>query len=43
MKLMSLSGSVLQDGGNPAPDFAKHLDKAEWDHLAEEFFLIPQD
>ncbi len=30
LRLMALSGSVLQDGGVPAPDFARHLDAAEW-------------
>lgn len=35
--LMSLSGSVLQDGGQPAPDFARHLTDEEWRRLAEEF------
>ena len=43
VQLMSLSGSVLQDGGMPSPDFARHLDKADWDQLAEEFLLVPQD
>lgn len=35
--LMSLSGSVLQDGGEPAPDFARHLADDEWRRLTEEF------
>jgi len=43
VQLMSLSGSVLQDGGMPSPDFARHLDKADWDQLAEEFLLVKQD
>jgi glycine cleavage system H lipoate-binding protein len=39
LELMALSGSVLQDGGEPAPDFAHHLQPDEWRHLAEEFLL----
>lgn len=43
VQLMNLSGTVLQDGGLPAPDFAHHLDRADWNRLAEEFFLVRQD
>jgi glycine cleavage system H protein len=39
LRLMALSGSVLQDGGEPAPDFAAHLDPADWNELAETFLL----
>ena len=39
LRLMALSGSVLQDGGEPAPDFAAHLDPDEWRALAGEFLL----
>ena len=39
LRLMALSGSVLQDGGEPAPDFADHLDSQEWHALAGEFLL----
>ncbi len=39
LSLMALSGSVLQDGGSPAPDFARHLDGAEWKRLTDLFFL----
>jgi hypothetical protein len=39
LRLMALSGSVLQDGGVPAPDFARHLDAAEWRRLTDHFFL----
>lgn len=39
LRLMALSGSVLQDGGVPAPDFARHLDGAEWKRLTDHFFL----
>lgn len=39
LRLMALSGSVLQDGGEPAPDFADHLDPQEWHALAGEFLL----
>jgi glycine cleavage system H lipoate-binding protein len=35
--LMSLSGSVLQDGGEPAADFSRRLTDDEWRRLAEEF------
>ena len=36
---MALSGSVLQDGGEPAPDFAGHLETKEWKGLIEQFLL----
>ena len=36
---MALSGSVLQDGGEPAPGFARHLSKEDWQSLTERFFL----
>jgi glycine cleavage system H protein len=39
LRLMALSGSVLQDGGTPAPDFARHLGVAEWKSLTDHFFL----
>jgi len=39
LRLMALSGSVLQDGGQAAPDFAQHLADAEWDRLVETFLL----
>jgi glycine cleavage system H protein len=39
LRLMALSGSVLQDGGTPAPDFARHLDAGEWKRLTDHFFL----
>lgn len=39
LRLMALSGSVLQDGGAPAPDFAKHLDDDEWKRLTDLFLL----
>jgi glycine cleavage system H protein len=35
LRLMVLSGSVLQDGGEPAPDFAEHLPPEDWSGLAE--------
>ncbi|MHC4960198.1 MAG: glycine cleavage system protein H [Planctomycetota bacterium] len=40
VQLMALSGTVLQDGGEPAPDFARHLEKTEWRDLAEDFLLV---
>lgn len=39
LRLMALSGSVLQDGGEPAPDFAEHLDPAAWRALHATFLL----
>lgn len=39
VQLMALSGSVLQDGGEPASDFADHLHPADWKHISGEFFL----
>lgn len=39
LRLMALSGSVLADGGDPAPDFGDHVDLAEWQGLVERFLL----
>jgi len=39
LRLMALSGSVLQDGGEPAADLSHHLPKADWERLAHEFLL----
>jgi glycine cleavage system H protein len=39
LRLMSLSGSVLQDGGEPAADFARHLSAEEWRGLVRDFLL----
>ncbi|MCE9635514.1 MAG: glycine cleavage system protein H [Planctomycetes bacterium] len=39
LRLMALSGSVLQDGGEPAPDFADHLKPEEWKSLSVNFLL----
>jgi hypothetical protein len=39
LRLMALSGSVLQDGGEPAADFARHLPREDWERLVNEFFL----
>jgi glycine cleavage system H lipoate-binding protein len=39
LQLMALSGSVLQDGGRPAADFARHLDDEDWQRLVGEFLL----
>ncbi|MHC5209602.1 MAG: glycine cleavage system protein H [Planctomycetota bacterium] len=39
MRLMALSGSVLQDGGEPAADFAEHLAEEDWANLVEAFLL----
>lgn len=39
LRLMALSGSVLQDGGEPVADFARHLSAAEWKRLVGDFLL----
>jgi glycine cleavage system H protein len=39
MQLVALSGSVLQDGGEPVADFARHLPVDDWKRLTREFFL----
>jgi glycine cleavage system H lipoate-binding protein len=39
LRLMALSGSVLQDGGEPVADFAMHLPEEDWRRLVEEFLL----
>lgn len=39
LQLMALSGSVLQDGGRPAADFARHLEDEDWRRLVGEFLL----
>ncbi|MHC5011775.1 MAG: glycine cleavage system protein H [Planctomycetota bacterium] len=39
LRLMALSGSVVQDGGEPAPDFARHVPAEDWKGLVEKFFL----
>lgn len=39
LRLMALSGSVLQDGGEPMPDFARHLSPEDWKRLVGEFLL----
>ena len=39
LRLMALSGSVLQDGGEPAADLGHHLAPEDWDRLVREFLL----
>jgi glycine cleavage system H lipoate-binding protein len=39
LNLVALSGSVLQDGGEPVADFARHLDAEDWERLVHEFLL----
>ena len=39
LRLMALSGSVLQDGGEPAADLGHHLAPADWERLVHEFLL----
>lgn len=39
LRLMALSGSVLQDGGERVDDFARHLSDDEWKRLVGEFLL----
>jgi len=38
-RLMALSGSVLQDGGEPASDFGEHVGIEEWMAMVETFLL----
>jgi glycine cleavage system H protein len=38
-RLMALSGSVLQDGGEPVADFALRLPEADWRRLVGDFLL----
>lgn len=39
LQLMALSGTVLADGGEPSPDFARHLTDEEWHRISREFLL----
>jgi glycine cleavage system H lipoate-binding protein len=39
LRLMALSGSVLQDGGEPVADYARHLPDEEWKRLVGQFLL----
>jgi glycine cleavage system H protein len=39
LQLMALTGSVIQDGGELAPDFAQQLSEEEWRALTREFLL----
>jgi glycine cleavage system H lipoate-binding protein len=39
LRLMAFSGSVLQDGGEPASDLGRHLPPGDWERLVNEFFL----
>ena len=39
LRLMAFSGSVLQDGGEPASDLGRTLPPGDWDRLTSEFFL----
>jgi glycine cleavage system H protein len=39
LRLMALSGSVLQDGGEPVADFARQLSAEDWKRLVSEFLL----
>ena len=39
LRLMALSGSVLQDGGEPVADFARHLNTEDWKRLVGAFLL----
>ncbi|HET6349699.1 MAG TPA: glycine cleavage system protein H [Candidatus Krumholzibacteria bacterium] len=39
MQLVALSGSVLQDGGEPVADFARHLPAEDWQRLVREFLM----
>jgi glycine cleavage system H protein len=39
LRLMALTGTVLQDGGEPVADLARHLPRAEFERLVGEFLL----
>jgi len=39
LRLMALAGSVVQDGGEPVADLARHLPKADFERLVGEFLL----
>lgn len=39
LQLMALSGSVLQDGGEPVADLARQLPDEDWKRLVGEFLL----
>jgi glycine cleavage system H protein len=39
VRLMALSGSVLQDGGARVEDYARHLAAEDWKRLVDEFLL----
>jgi glycine cleavage system H protein len=39
LRLMALSGSVLQDGGESVADFARHLSNEDWRRLVDELLL----
>ena len=39
LRLMALSGSVMQDGGEPAAELARHLKKEDWERLVGDFLL----
>jgi glycine cleavage system H protein len=43
LKLMALSGTVLQDGGEPVADFARHLDHDTWQGLVSDFLLTREE
>jgi glycine cleavage system H protein len=39
LRLMALSGSVLQDGGEPQPGFSRHLSPDDWRGVVRDFLL----
>lgn len=39
LRLVALSGSVLQDGGEPVADFVRHLPYGEWRRMVRDFLL----
>ena len=39
LRLMALSGSVMQDGGEPVFELTRHLKKEDWDRLVRDFLL----
>ena len=39
LRLMALSGSVMQDGGEPVAELTRHLASEDWERLVREFLL----
>jgi glycine cleavage system H lipoate-binding protein len=39
LRLMALSGSVMQDGGEPVAELTRHLKQEDWERLVHDFLL----